>query len=409
MTAQISGSLAIIKQLAPEGCPEVVYPSGVLWNMTTKDSTLEGCPWRVALMNEDVQGAGVTVSDALAGLQQTTLNQFTVQRNTSEPFEYFTIARIKGSALKLGAKNAAGVVDLWDQQITSATRTCNRRLAIHQYLDGTGVIGKIASSSNVATTTITLNVIQDIAAFAIGARIQLSASGVLRAAGAAATITGVDRAAGTLTFGSALSTLIPGAVNTDDINFAGDLNNVYNGLASWVVGGSSPGTLFGLDRNTDPVRLAGTSYTGTSVPMTEAMMDLSGYIEHEGEEGNLFVCHTKKLVKLKKLLEGKVQYQRISVPSKTAGIAFKGIEYEGTNGVLRVLGDRHCPYKKGYNLNMGMMKYRSTGPIVQVLDFDSNEFIRVANDDAYEVRMGSYHLFAVPDPVNQGVITNFGE
>lgn len=409
MTAQISGSLAVIKQLLPDGCPEVVYPEGVMWGMTSKESTLEGAPWRIPIMNEDTQGAGVTVADALAGLAQTSLVQFTVQNNSAEPYEYFSLARIKGSALKLAAKNAAGVVDLWEQQIDSASRTCTRRLAIHQYLNGTGVIGRISAASNVATTSITLNVIQDVAAFSIGSRLQFSTSGTLRAAGAAATVTGIDRAAGTLTFGSALSTLVPGVAASDDINFAGDLAKVHVGLGGWIVGGAAPGTLYGLNRNTDPARLSGVSYPGTSVPMTEALADLVANVEHEGKVGKTFFNHPKKFAKFLKLLEGKVVYQRVSVPGKMAGVGFDGIQFDSVAGPIKMLSDRHCPYKTGFMPDLDAFKYKSTGPIVQVLDFDSNEFIRVANDDAYEIRMGSYHLYGCTNTANQGKITNWGE
>ena len=48
------------------------------------------------------------------------------------------------------------------------------------------------------------------------------------------------------------------------------------------------------------------------------------------------------------------------------------------------------------------------GPAPQILDFDSNEFLRVTNDDSYEVRVGYYGNYSNAAPAFWNNISNFG-
>jgi hypothetical protein len=46
--------------------------------------------------------------------------------------------------------------------------------------------------------------------------------------------------------------------------------------------------------------------------------------------------------------------------------------------------------------------------VSQILDFDDNQFLRVASDDAYEVRVGTYGNMYTDRPLDSIVLTNFG-
>jgi hypothetical protein len=50
----------------------------------------------------------------------------------------------------------------------------------------------------------------------------------------------------------------------------------------------------------------------------------------------------------------------------------------------------------------------SIGPMPQILDFDSNEFLRVTNDDSYEVRVGYYGNMSNAAPAYSNFVSNFG-
>ena len=401
-----STSAAVIRQLAPDGAYDAAYKDGVLYNMTPKESSLEGLPWRIAVNNEGTQGKGGTVADALSNLYASNLAQFQVQNSSAQPYEYFTTARVKGSVLRGAQKSGASVVDVWDLEMKNSTKAAHMMHSIYEYGDGTGALGVISGGSTVSSTSITLATIQDIVNFSLNQQIQLAitAGGAIRAG--TIRITGIDRVAGTLTFAAALNASIPAAATTDVIVNAGDYNVPSPGLASWI---GSSATLYGLTRTADPVKFGGNTYSGAGVPPQEALMNLSALIETFGEQGDLFVCNNKKLMDFKKLIEGKVQYTRTEVKSKTAGIGYKALEFEGTNGTIRILGDRFCPYSRAYVLNMdGGFKYKSFGPLVQVLDFDSNDFLRDATDDSYTVRNGSYYVNGIDgNCVSQGVITSF--
>ena len=83
----------------------------------------------------------------------------------------------------------------------------------------------------------------------------------LRASGASITITGVDRDLGVLTFASTAA--ITGLTNADSIFANGDYTAANDklkcsGLLDWIPSTTpSATTFFGVDRSTDPTRLAG--------------------------------------------------------------------------------------------------------------------------------------------------------
>lgn len=407
MTATLSGASAIVRELYPKGkLPQALYMKHPLENMTQKTTDFVGDTWRVALQTEDNQGVSAGFNDAQNALQAGSYSKFSVTR-----FSYYGIARVTGEAMKAAVMDEGALIDLWQNEIDGVTRTVGRMKAVHAYGAGTGYIGQIASTATVSSTTVALAVPEEINRFSVGMKIQLVNSGTLRNSGAAIAISGVDRLNGTISFASALNGTITAAAASDYIVRAGDLNSVPYGLASWIEGGSSPSALYGLTRTTDPVRLAGLSKSFASTPMDEALLDIYGALETESDadtDPGVFFVHTKKLAKFKKLLEGKVQYTRTTM-SGNAGIGFKAIEFEGSNGVVRIVGDRNSPYKDGIAMDMKHWMERSLGPAPQILDFDENQFLRNSNADSYEVRVGMYYSKACNNPSRFYRAQNFGE
>lgn len=406
MTATLAASAAILKTKYPGGeLPTEAYENNTLLAMMPKATDFDGQNYVVALRTDTTAGASADFATALAAIAQSVYSRFTVTR-----VEDFAIARIKGQALKAAAKNTGALVDLWDSEMKSTSHTATRSLAVMAYRDGTGTRGFAVSGTG--TTQITLGAVSssgsvnDITNFALNMRVQAAATsgGALR--GGYATITGIDRANSVLTSGSAWSTQIIGLQANDALLRAGDLNAVITGLAGWCPGGAAPGPLFGLTRSTDPVRLAGQLYNATTVPMQEALIEAAARVGVEGGRPSHVFMHPRDAANLKKSLDAKVQYNRVQ--SSVAGISFSAMELEGDNGTIKVLTDMNCPRSTAFMLQLDNWRLHSLGPAPQILDYDSNTFLRIASDDAYEVRLGSYLNVECNGPANQIQIQNFG-
>ena len=408
MTATVAASTAVTKILYPKGeLPNENYKFNVQHAMMQKLTDFEGESKRIAIQTEYAQGVASDFTYALGSLAQGTYQKFDVTR-----VEYFGIARIKGQALKAVVKDQGALVDLWKNEIDGISAQVTRMLGIFGYRKGTGSLGQLKSSgSGVGTATVTLATTSDVSNFAVNMRLYATDTdgGTLLNGGATITVTGVDRDAGTLTAAGNWTASIPLLADGYWLYRAGDLNNVLTGNKGWVVGGSSPGSLFGLNRNSDPVRLAGKIFDATSVPMFDAIVEMAARIgEGGGETGSDGFCHPRDLANFKKQLEGKVQYERTTVDSKVAGVSFKAIEVEGDNGTIKIYSDINCPRTEFHLQNLKNWKLHSLGPAPHILDYDDNTFLRVASDDAYEIRTGFYGNQWCNAPVNQGRITNFG-
>ena len=407
MTATLAASAAILKTRYPNGeLPKELYQNNTFHGLIPKATDFDGNNRVVAIQTEYTQGASADFATALGALQQSKYSNFLVTR-----VEDFSLARIKGQALRAAQKDTGALVDLWENEMKSANMSATRSLAIMEHRDGTGTRGQIASGST--TTTITLTSADsdpstDVTNFAVGMSLQFSATAgsALRSAGAKAVITAIDRANATLTFGSALNVLLPDIGATDFIYRAGDENAVITGINGWIPGGSSPGTLFGLNRNTDPVRLAGQSYNATGVPMGDALIEAAARVGVEGGMPDVVIAHPRDVANFKKTLDGKVQYNRVE--SDVAGVSFRSIEFEGDNGVIKVLSDMNRPKRNPVLLQTSSWRLHSLGPAPGILDYDNNQFLRVASDDAYEVRVGSYVAQYCNEPAFQIQLTNWG-
>ncbi len=174
---------------------------------------------------------------------------------------------------------------------------------------------------------------------------------------------------------------------------SGGTATVLMGMAGWIVGGASPGTLFGLSRNTDPVRLSGQAYTATNVPLEEAAQEMSALVAQQGAKTpKRMWVHTRDFANMKKALGTKVTYTRASVASTLdATVGFSGYEIDGDDGTIVVMTS---PSKGSSS--------------VAALYCAKNDMLRVSGDDAFEARFVSYLNHYTNNPVSCIKATGFG-
>lgn len=402
MTATNAVSVAILKRRYAGGVlPKAQFLEFPFYDAIAKDESWNGDDMQLALQGEDPQGIGIDVSTAQANLQQGDYRRFNIVRK-----EVFGIARIKGQALKT-AKGDSALVDLWVNETDGIARALLKEHEIFAFGTGNGVLATV--SSGAAGTTWTLSVAEDINNLALGQRVQLVSDTTLNPTTrvTVVSITAVNRAAGTVTVSGAVAA----AANGDSIVRSGNqaaagVPKVFTGMRQWLIGGATPGTLFGLDRNADPVRYASQALDATGLPMAEAIIDLEALITIQGKTPNKkLICNPRDMRQVKKTAYGKVQF---TTAGGTAGIGFSDAKWAGDGGDIGTLMSPFCPKGNAFLKDMSTFKMYSAGPAPMPLNFDKSEFLRVSNDDAYEIRMGTYGDFGERLPVNSARLTNWG-
>jgi hypothetical protein len=223
----------------------------------------------------------------------------------------------------------------------------------------------------------------------------------------AATITGVNRNTGTITFGSALNTLITGALDLDYFFLQGAIGPTLTmtGLAGYLPT-TAPGTsdsFFSVNRSIDS-GLYGTIINATSEEIQEALVDGMQAVERIGG-GKLDVCLLNHLqfAKLRKSMGTQVRYMDVEAAA-VPGVSFKAIELFGSHGPIAVMADRMCTPSNAYVLQSDDWSIKSTGEVPDLVSEDGVSMLRVYNADAFEIRQAFYGNLACAAPAHSGVI-----
>jgi len=128
-----------------------------------------------------------------------------------------------------------------------------------------------------------------------------------------------------------------------------------------------------------------------------------------GQAPDLFVTSYVQYEKILNLLEDQKRYSITTIEPKAQNlkgkISFKGVEFMGPNGPVKITYDRFCEDDRLYVLNTNHIKYYRRPKSGWVKDdIGGNGYLRVVDDDQFEARMATYgQIFIVP--TFQGVVT----
>ncbi len=401
--ATLDASAAILKTRYPEGrLPKAMYRNYKHTSMLTKHEDFSGENKVIAIQTENPQGSSANYQLALSALEQGTYIKFTVT-----PVNHYGIARIRGDAMKRAASSTGSLVDLWKNETDGISMTEVKNLEIHSFRNGTGVLGTINSAVN--SVTVTLSQAADVVNFDIGMTLQgvssaTSLSPTIR--GGTAKVTGINRLTGTLTFAAALDTYLIGVLNGDSLVRSGDASvggtpAVITGAGLWIEGGSSPSTLFGRVRTSDPVRMAGQAPDLTGINMEDALIEAEAMLVVQGFATDDLVawCNPLTIKELKKTIGGKVTYPRTEMKSMIPGISFKAYEFEGDNGTIKLISNPFYPVGGFLFADMSECSLDSMGPAPHLQDYDTNKFLRTGTDDTWQVAFATYGQMIYKMPV----------
>lgn len=380
--------------------------AATFYKVMGRATDFNGDSYAMTINTDGTQGAGVSVPLAQTALAQSPNYRFSVTR-----VRYYSLARVTGEAMK-AARDAGAVMNLWENEMQRASYTLNREMSFQVHRSGNGVRGTLLSSgSGVASLTVTIQDDGGINFFAVNMIV-----GAAQTAGGAnrtgtATIVAIDRTARTLTTsGSNWSTQITSLSDGDSLFRAGDganggTNVLLTGVDSWI----NTAALFGLTRTPDPIKLGGQTKDCTGIPIEELGSELSTLLQQQGAmPPDLLVVNPDEGNKLRKSLIARSIYVRNEVKGATAGVSYKTFEIEGPMGTISVLEDINRAKKTGFLTRKDTWRLHTLGPCPQILNFDTQEMLRVYNDDSYEVRLGMYGNVQCTRPLDTVRCTNIG-
>jgi hypothetical protein len=409
--ANSSNQIAALKELYTddkEYMKDLVYKENPFLALVPKNESPDGFAGKyipVPLEYGNPQGRAHTFANAQNQQTASSLASFFVY--VIQDYQLVTITNLLMEQTKT---NAGAFVDAAKLQMDGGFRNITNNIAFELFGSGTATRGSSTAASTQSGTTVGGTVLpltnaQQIVAFEVGMVLVASSTDGGAPSTDTVTITTVNRATGVVTGTASAATLSANwAIGTGIayLTILGDLPSTgasstssflaLSGLAAWipVTSPSNSDNFWGVNRSTDPTRLAGQRFNAQSLTIEEGLTSALAYSNREGAKPDLIIMDFASYAALVNALGAKVQY--VQVNHDEVEVAFEGITFQSAYGRVTILADRSCPPQTAYMLTMNTWKLRSLGKVPHILTYgmEGLEGLRVGNADALEIRIGYY-------------------
>lgn len=420
-----STATAIIKYLYPDyTVPRELRKNNPFFSMLAKKTNFVGKSVEVPLTISSTQGGGATFATAKTANETTAAYSNMYKSFTLTRKQDYSLATISGEAMKAAVMDEGAMVDLFQDTIDLSMFTAMRSLSRNLFRDGTAWAGKVGSVSG---SVITLSTASDAFNFDLGERLSVFGSTsflmdteINSTITTPITVTAIDRKAGTITVSSATS--IAGgqylcragdrSLATDDATVFTN-SRVITGVSQWLAGsaagavtGANAGAqfqsaIYGLTRTVDKTALAGNSLDCTAAAPDEAIIQLCSDIGAEGGRPDHVFMNPRDFAALNKFLGSRTVYNR-ATSFDDAEIGFNSIVLMADTGEVKCISDINVPQSQIFALQLDTWDLFSLNAAPHILDYDTNQFLRVSDDDAYQIRVGSYANLRCKAPLFNG-------
>lgn len=313
----------------------------------------------------------------------------------------YCIVQIDGPSLSRLKSSQQAFTEHVAMEFDGGAEETGDSIAFDLYRNGDGQRGQRAS---ISTNTITLVVADDARNFKPGMTIIASANadGSSPRVGSSV-LTAVDEDSGTITM--TLAADITAFANSDFLFRQGDPGTCTDGLAD-IIPISAPvptvDSFRGVDRGTDPRRLAGVRLT-TPVGTVEEDCGLIAVKMHQGgKKANRAYWNPIRFWEAARRLNAKVEFQSAG---GTADYGFEYIMIHTPAGTIKVYSDPDCPTNRQYIGKIEEMHIRhlDDGVVDWINDDGLGKTVRMSSADAIEGRLRAQHQLICTTPGNWGV------
>ena len=342
-----------------------------------------------------VQGRSHTFATAKANKSNSKYKRFNLER-----FADYSLASIPNEVIEASENDKGAFVRALKDEFDSAIETARESAARELYGNGSSSIGRIAAGG-ISGAVVTLSDPDD------ALKIEPDMYLVLSTADGGGTVkTGevrvlsVDRSAGTFTCTGNVTTGIATAAPLDYIFVDGDYDLAAPGLSGWLpdTAPTAGDNFFGVDRSTDPERLGGLRFDGTSFSIEEALIKSASQLHARGASPDMVFLHYTDYANLEISLGSKVQYVMPTAAGR-ADISFQGIKLNNPKGKpLTVLPDTYARKNRAFMLTMSTWTLHSLKNMIRILDLDGNRVLRDSDADSVELRVGGYKVLGCSAP-----------
>jgi hypothetical protein len=387
MAVTASNTTYILKTLWPQRrVINTVYKDHALLAMMAKNEQFYGENMVVAVRFADTQGRSANFATAQANNGAHQGRRFYLTRAAD-----YQVVSLSTEAILASKNDRGALIRNLDTEMQSGMNNISKSLATALYRGQSGYLGRIGA---IAATSITLLNINDVSSYEVGMVLVASSTKVAanRSTPATATITGVNRDTGVLTFGAGTFTGTNWAVNDfifasgDNANGSGSGNKV-SGLEDWLPATAPTGgdSFFQVDRSVDATRLAGLRMDVSGLNPEEGLITVLSRLGREGGRPDAAFCNHLDFRNIEFQMGSKVQYKTVSVGE----IGFTGIEVVSGSGrgTCTLYADQDCPAGTLYALQLDTWKLNSLEECPMILDLDGNKLSRVYNADLWEARI----------------------
>lgn len=371
--------------------------------MLAKDEEFQGDGEPVPVIHAAPQGIAVVLATAQGNASNVVGKKFVVTAGDLSGSVDIGDKVIMASRGNPGAflQNKAAEIDGLYEQMSDV-------LAIAIASNGGNSIGYLAAAPG--STTYTLSNASDTVNFEVDMELNASlndgssTSHALLAS--AATVTAVDRNAGTVTVGTnPWSGAGAGIYLFREGTFYGNVGDVITfGIPAYVWSDATPPALYSMTRTSDVQRLAGgrvPSADLSGLGIEERIQKLGAYAtgRWKGPGYDCFVMHPEEWQNLAIALQSRGQ-RSLTDNSTSFGYEYLEVIAGGKRG--KVFADRFFPRGHVFGLSMKSWKLKSMGKLIHALSGDGLNMLRKSTTNDYEYRLVSYPGLACNAPGNNG-------
>lgn len=332
-------------------------------------------------------------SNALANQGVQEYDRFTIR-----PTRMYAIGTVSTEAVRATNGDKGAQIKIFKDTVDKHIRLATRMMAIYAQGNGGGALGQISSGSTVSSATITLSTPSQVYNFQKGMWVSLASDDGSSATPAGlrtgkARITGMDVDAGTLTVQGTWSGNISGASTSDYIFAAGYYGSVcaFYGYDAWIPSSapSASDAFNGLNRSTDPTRLAGIRVTSQGT-YEDTLITAAHRIFMEGAPAGdqIVVVHPLDFAAIEKSQTSKVLIMKPE--SKETNVGFQKLAIMGPMGPIPLVADVYRKLGTAKMLSLSTWEVKSRGAAPGPIDDLGPYIMPDPTQDGWQIRIGAY-------------------
>lgn len=419
MTQSLTSFSAFLKtRYTPDHIQNVTEHERLLYARTAKDGNVSGEEFDEPIIISNPQGIGATRPIVQTAQTQLNTGSNLVGKKWRLTFgDYKAGIVVDEKTIRASKDDMGSFLRGKGAEIDGLLEALADHYATLEYGDSGHSLGSFTISSGVCTLVNP----DDIVNVSIGMQIQASANDgtstghALLGSGSIGYVFAIDQNAGTFTVAStdaaspaaatpASWTGTMFAFRSGDFGGGATPNLFFNGLGSWLTSAAPSATLwYGIDRTVSTylqgVRLTATDIAGAGIEQRLKRLVTRMIGRFGGPGPSAIYLNPEKWQNLADSMESRGT-RPLDGKQGTFGYQYLSLTAGGKK--VDVMSDRFCPFATAWALSEKHWKFRSYGPLIDMLRGDGNEMLRRATDDTYEVRVVSFPVFSTPAPSYSG-------